>query len=57
MLFRSEGTHFIFFINDQFVAELDDPRLSAGTAGLAIELANAGDEAVVEFDNFQLRAP
>lgn len=53
----AQGTHFAFFINDQFVAEADDDRLDSGTVGLAIELSKAGDEAVFEFDNFELRAP
>jgi hypothetical protein len=53
----AEGSHFDFFINDQFVAETDDGQLGSGKVGLAIELYNAGDEAIFEFDNFELRAP
>ena len=53
----AEGSHFVFFINDQYVGEADDSRLSRGRAGVAIELYNAGDKATFEFDNFKLLAP
>ena len=53
----AEDSYFVFLINDQFVAEAEDERLASGTVGLAIELNNAGDKAVFEFDNFELRAP
>jgi len=53
----AEGSHFAFYINEQYVGEADDDRLSRGQLGLAIELADAGDTAVFEFDNFEMRAP
>jgi len=53
----AEGSHFTFYINEQYVGEADDDRLSRGQLGLAIELADAGDTAVFEFDNFEMRAP
>ncbi len=53
----AEGSHLTFYVNDQFVGEADEERLSAGKIGLAIELAEAGDSAVFEFDNFEIRAP
>ena len=53
----AEGSHFTFYINEQYVGEADDDRLSRGQPGLAIELADAGDTAVFEFDNFEIRAP
>jgi hypothetical protein len=53
----AEGAHFVFFVNDQYVAEVDDDRLSSGMVGVAVDLFDPGDEAVFEFDNFELRAP
>jgi tetratricopeptide (TPR) repeat protein len=50
----AQGSHFTFFINDLFVGEADNDRLSYGRVGLAVELYNAGDEAVFEFDNFEI---
>ncbi|MFZ5918573.1 MAG: DUF4190 domain-containing protein [Chloroflexota bacterium] len=52
----AEGSHFDFFINDQFVASADDAHLSSGGVGLAIDLNNAGDQLAFEFDNFELHA-
>jgi hypothetical protein len=51
---RGEGSHFEFFINDEFVGEADDSEFSSGTVGLVIGFPNAGDRAVFEFDNFEL---
>jgi tRNA A-37 threonylcarbamoyl transferase component Bud32 len=53
----AEGDHYIFYINDQYVGEADEDRLSAGEAGVAIELLDADDAAVFEFDNFEVRTP
>ncbi len=52
-----EGDHFTFYINDQYVGEIDEGRLSAGEVGIALELLDEGDAALFEFDNFELRAP
>jgi serine/threonine protein kinase len=52
----AEGTHFTFYVNDQYVGEADDSRLSIGRVGVAVEIY-AGDAAVFEFDNFEVRAP
>jgi len=51
------GSHFTFYINDQYVGEADDDQLSTGTIALAVGLDNAEDQAVFEFDNLELRAP
>lgn len=51
------GSQFSFYINDQPVAELFDERLVNGKTGTIIGLSNADDEAVWEFDNFELRSP
>jgi tRNA A-37 threonylcarbamoyl transferase component Bud32 len=53
----AKGTHFTFYVNDQYVGDADDSRLSSGQVGVAIGLHNAGDAAIFEFDNFELRAP
>lgn len=52
-----EGSRFTFFINDQFLIEITDDTIPAGTTALAVELADENDRAVFEFDNFELRAP
>jgi serine/threonine-protein kinase len=54
---RAQGSHFVFLVNDHIVAEADDDALTEGSLGLSIELYDAGDEAVFEFDNFEVRAP
>lgn len=51
-----EGSHFTFYINGQFIDEVDHPALRDGNVGMAIGLAGA-DEAVFEFDNFELHTP
>jgi hypothetical protein len=51
---RGKGSHFEFFINDEFVGEADDSEFSSGIVGLVIGFPNAGDTAVFEFDNFEL---
>ncbi len=53
----AEGSHFVFFINDQYVAELTDDHIQTGTTALAAELYDADLQATFEFDNFELRAP
>lgn len=52
----AKGPHYRFFINGQQVSEIVDNLLSSGKAGYGSEL-DAGETAVFEFDNFELRAP
>ncbi len=52
-----EGSHFTFFINDKYLADIVDDTIPAGSTALAIELADENDHAILEFDNFDLRAP
>jgi len=52
-----EGSHFTFFINDQYLTEFTDNKISEGLISLAIELSDEGDQAIFEFDNFELRTP
>jgi hypothetical protein len=51
---RGEGSHFEFFINDEFVGEADDSEFSSGIVGLVIGFPDAGGKAIFEFDNFEL---
>lgn len=53
----AQGSHFLFFINDQLAGEATDSTLTSGTAGVAMELLEADLEATFEFDNFELRTP
>ncbi|MBI5034873.1 MAG: hypothetical protein HZB51_30480 [Chloroflexi bacterium] len=53
----AEGSKIQLFINDQFVTEKSDSTLKSGQVGVAIEMLGAGDTAVFEFDNFQVRSP
>ena len=50
------GSQFLFYINDQFVTNLDDARLENGKVGLLIGLTNPKDKGTWEFDNFELRS-
>ncbi len=52
-----EGSHFILLINDQYLTDITDDSIKSGTAALAIELAEENDQAVFQFDNFELRVP
>jgi hypothetical protein len=52
-----EGSHFLFFINNHYVGEVDDQQLIYGAVGIAIALFHADDHAIFEFDNFELRQP
>ena len=53
----AEGTHYRFFINDQPVGEMTDDQWKTGYVTVFIQLCKAGDSAVIEFDNMELRAP
>ncbi len=52
-----QGTYFAFNINNEFVADYSDERLSQGAVGLLVGLSNPGDTATWEFDDFVLRVP
>lgn len=53
----AKGAYFVFNINDTFVADYSDERLSQGAVGILVGLSNPGDEATWEFDDFELRVP
>jgi len=53
----AQGSHFVFWINDQRVIGIDDDKIAKGRNGLTMTLYNPGDQAVFEFDNFEVREP
>jgi hypothetical protein len=53
----AQGAHYTFYVNDQYVGDAEDDRLNQGKAGMMIELVDAGDAAIFEFDNLEIRAP
>jgi hypothetical protein len=53
----AKGAYFAFNINDTFVADYSDERLSQGAVGILVGLTNSGEEATWEFDDFELRVP
>jgi len=53
----AEGSHFTFYINGQYVAEYTDELIKKGRVGLFSLLYDPDQQAVFEFDNFELRAP
>ena len=48
-------THFIFLINGQVVAEIDDDHYSQGLVGVAVEGYNAGEKTIFDFLDLTLR--
>jgi hypothetical protein len=53
----AKGSQFTFYVNGQHVGQHSDSRISTGQPALMVGLFDAGDTSVVEFDNFELRAP
>lgn len=53
----AQGSYFTFLINDQIVGEVEDDRIASGTCAIAIQVFEAGQQAIFEFDNFELRTP
>lgn len=52
-----EGPNFRFYINNMFISEESDHMLTSGKCGIAIGLTTPQDQAVFEFDNFEIRSP
>ena len=48
---------FYFFINDQYVDEIEEQSLLRGRVGMVVNLFEPGVQAEWEFDNFELREP
>jgi len=57
MTIIAESSHFIFLINDQYVADVTDEHILKGTTALAIQVYEADLKANFEFDNLELRTP
>jgi hypothetical protein len=53
----AQGSQLVLLINKQVVDFIDDSRLAEGDVGLGVDLANAQDQAEVDFGNFEVRAP
>jgi hypothetical protein len=53
----ANGAQFTFYVNGSEVDTLRDGTHPSGTAGLAIELYDAGDQSIFEFDNFTIESP
>ncbi len=53
----AQGSRMVFFINDQFVAEAADERISSGKLGLCIGLDENGQTGSWQFDNLEIRVP
>lgn len=53
----AEGGRFQLYLNGLHLGEAQDETLPAGAVGVAIQVYNAGERAVFEFDNFEWRAP
>ena len=51
------GSRLVFFINDQFFAELDDDTFDHGFVGIQVDLESGEALAQVAFDNFELHEP
>jgi hypothetical protein len=51
------GSHFTFYINDEYVDEFDDNQLPTGTVALYIASSAPDNFAWFRFDNFELRWP
>jgi hypothetical protein len=52
----AEGSHFIFLVNDKFVAEAVDDRVGVGSIMMAYSLDD-NEQATFKFDNFEIRIP
>lgn len=52
----AQGPRIVLYINGEQVGEVNDGRIPAGQAGLAIDLTE-GQDAALQFDDFELRVP
>jgi hypothetical protein len=53
----ARGSTFSFYINGEYLDEVDDPSLATGAVGLMIGLSEAGDSAQFSFTRFMLLSP
>ncbi len=54
---RAIGADFAFEINGQPVFVWNQPDLNDGRIGLGVDIGREGRDAVIEYDNFEVRAP
>lgn len=52
----ARGTRFWFFVNGSYIASAQDSRIASGDAGLIIGNSEGGEQSIVVFDNFVVRA-
>jgi RsiW-degrading membrane proteinase PrsW (M82 family) len=50
----ADGSHYVLFINGQYVGHFVDDRLALGNTGLGVDIPYSGISADFEFDNFEL---
>jgi hypothetical protein len=55
-ILRQDG-RYSFCVNQELIGEVEDSVYAAGEFGLAAELENEGDKALLEFDDFVVYAP
>jgi hypothetical protein len=53
----AQGSHFIFCVNQQRVAEITDDSYISGYLGIGVNLHEAKEETVIEYDNYTVYAP
>ena len=53
----AQSTNFDFWVNDQQTESIYDPIIENGKVGVTMILHRAGDQAIFEFDNFEVREP
>lgn len=53
----AQGPHFIFLINGRRVGEASNNKIKNGAVALALEIHSENHQAIIAFDNFELRIP
>jgi hypothetical protein len=53
----ARGASFTFFINGEQIDQIDDTTLKTGKVGVGLSMSHAGDNMLLAFDNFEVRAP
>jgi len=53
----AQGSHFIFLINGRRVGEASNDKVKNGTVALALQVHSENRQAIIAFDNFELRTP
>ncbi len=53
----AEGSRFSLWINGDYLFQINDSLHKTGDIGLAVELMDAGDQAVIDFDDVQIGIP